>query len=74
MKREMLRSLEAMEKKTFGSPQVAKFLVRIRKNPEDVDRLYDEMRIGEHRISREARLFLMEVTQLLRRQRNHESE
>ena len=61
MKKEILRCLEAMETDRFGSPQIAKFLIRVRRNPEDLHYLSGTMGIDDRRVRREANLFLIEA-------------
>ena len=62
MKKEMVRRLEAMERRRFGSPEIARFLIMKRTNRhEEAERLAHMMRLELRTLSTEALFFLMDT-------------
>jgi len=71
MKKEMVRRLEAMERRRFGSPEIARFLVMKRSNLHDeADRLADMIRLDLNTLSTEALFFLIDLDDQQKRRPN----
>jgi hypothetical protein len=71
MKKEMVRRLEAMERRRFGSPEIARFLVMKRLNLHDeADRLADMIRLDLNTLSTEALFFLIDLDDQQKRRPN----
>jgi len=71
MKKEMVRRLEPMERRRFGSPEIARLLVLKRLNLHDeADRLADMIRLDLNTLSTEALFFLIDLDDQQKRRPN----